>query len=252
MKGWIFSFMLFAAFGAVAATGPGDIIINEIVFRPKGDDELSESVELLVVGDKVNANGLRISDRNEWDKETEDQCVLNDLGQGFLSSVRSGTLIVVCNGKGQDDIDASDFVIRLYVKSSLFCNASPTANAFRLHNRGDNIHLLMGTRQLDFVKFSESADRVATGDPGHAKWERGVNGFIDISTVPHHAGFRFMGDSPELNDYLVTWRVYSADENDNVGKPNGGRNTEWINLLRAKSTTTQSASSQEDFAPSKQ
>lgn len=230
----------------VRALGPGDVIFNEIRFNAKGSgDNHFEAVELLVAVEKANLNGLQISDRNIFYEQDEEQCTLNDLGQGFLQNVPAGTLIVVYDGKGTDDIDNSDFVLRFYVKSSLFCNAAPTGKGFALHNGADNLHLIQNGKQIDFLKYSTVERRnPLSGDPGNLKWEHGATGFIDITA--EDVGFRFMGDSPELNDFLVTWRTYPGSEDNNFGIPNGGRNTEWINLLRAKSTSGQSASSEKD------
>ncbi len=225
------------------ALEPGDVIINEVRFNSIGTGaESSEAVELLVVADKVNLNGLQISDRNEWNKETEEQCILNDLNQGFLTNVRSGTLLVIYAGKGEDKTTGADFTITLHVKSSLFCNASPTGKGFALHNQGDNLHLLHNGRQIDFVKYATQDRRKnLCGDPGSLKWEGGELGYIDISST-EITGFRFMGNTVEWNDHPAIWQTYSHVEDDNLGSPNGGRNTEWINLLRAESTFNQSAS----------
>lgn len=238
------SILLIAMAMAAKALQPGDVIINEVRFNPRGSDlAVFEAVEVLVVADKVNLNGLHITDRNFWDKESEEQCTINDMAQGFLTNVRSGTLVTIYAGKGQDDIDPNDFTLTFYVNSSIFCNAAPTGKAFSLYNHGDNIHLLHKRRQIDFVKYAtpERSDGPC-GDPGSLKWESGARGFIDISPEPK-AGFRFIADSIELNDYPAAWRTYIGAEDDNLGKPNGGRNTEWINLLRAKTLYDQSASS---------
>ena len=254
MKTLIFSLALFALAVVASAIEPGDVILNEVYFYTKGEETNHyEAVELLVVSDKVNLNNIQITDRDVWYKETEDQCTLNDLGQGFLKSVPSGTLIVIYDGKGEDDIDASDFVLKFYVQSSLFCNATPTGHGFILNDHGDNLHLItQDGRQLDFMKYKPSdAPNPNGGEPGGMSWERGVKGFVDVAPFRQTTGCRFVGDSAELNDYIASWRVYSETyfEDNNLGKPNGGRNTEWINVLRAKASSNQSTASTTPSAP---
>ncbi|MBA4148970.1 MAG: hypothetical protein H0X66_12710 [Verrucomicrobia bacterium] len=218
------------------AAEPGEIIINEVYFNARGGSTNHvEAVELLVVADKVNLNGIQISDRDFWGAATEDQCTLQDLGQGFLNEVPSGTLVVIYNGFGADEIDSSNYVLRFWAKSSLFCNVSPTGNATQLGDHGDNLHLLQAGKQLDFVKFRAS-DRPGQGlgDPGNLGWEKGSNGYIDVGPYRENVGFRFLGDTAELNNYPAAWQVYSETylKDNNLGKPNGGRNTAWIKSLR--------------------
>ncbi|MFN7138377.1 MAG: hypothetical protein ACK4UN_03455 [Limisphaerales bacterium] len=233
---WLF----IATFHPVQALEPGDIIINEVYFNARGGTTNHvEAVELLVIADKANLNGLQISDRDFWGAPTEDQCTLNDLGQGFLSAVPSGTLLVIYNGHGQDDTNSSDHTLVFWAKSSLFCNISPTGNATQLGDHGDNLHLLQLGKQLDFVKFRAS-DRPGQGkgDPGKLHWENGSEGFIDVGPYRENVGFRFLGDKADLNDYSAAWMVYAETYlvTNNLGKPNGGRNTEWIETLRRPKT----------------
>src|SRR5688500_11979326 len=122
MKRWLVkagTALLFASACVLGAAEANDVIINEIYFNPKETwKDQSEAVELLVVKDGVNLNGLIVSDREVWNKRGEEQCLLQDMGQSFLTSVRSGTLIVISKGAGTDDTDPSDFVVRLFAKTS--------------------------------------------------------------------------------------------------------------------------------------
>ena len=214
---------------------PGDVIINEVRFYPKGQHELAvEAVELLVVKDNCDLNGLQLTDRNEYFRATEDQCTLNDLGRGFLKSVPSGTIIVISDGNGNDDTNASDFVMRFHAKSSLYCNIAPTGHAFQLNNQGDNLHILHESRQIDFVQYALNGRLgVSNGQPAGMKWEKEGAGAIEVSDEPLSVGFRFIGDSVELSDFIASWRPFTVEEDNNVGKPNGGRNSEWIKKLRS-------------------
>ncbi len=239
MRNGLLGAALFLGLGSATALEIGDVTINEVYFSPKGGGQgHHEAVELLVAKDKVDLNGITISDRDFWEKPTEDQCTLQDLGQGFLSSVRSGTLIVIYNGIGEDDTDPNDFVLRFYAKSSLYCNTAPTGNSFKFSNKGDNLHLFQFSKQLDFVKYRTS-DLSTRGiaDPGLLEWQGGASGYVDVALTGQSTGFRFLGNRADLNDYPAAWTPYSETykENNNLGKPNGGVNTEWIRLLREKS-----------------
>ena len=232
-----FAVLLFSVCSLLAVQ-PGDVIINEVYFNTKNETNILEAVELLVVKDKLDLNGLQITDRGVWNKATEDQCTLNDLGQGFLNEVSSGVIVVIYNGGGEDDTDASDFVLRFYAKSSLFCNVAPTTNAFRLNDRGDNLHLLHLGKQIDFLKY-RAADfsKQGSGEPGSLNWQNGANGFIEIGKEDENCGFHFLGDKADLNDYPAAWQPYPETylEKNNLGKPSDGRNAEWVKQLRASS-----------------
>lgn len=228
---------LFASLGVMHGFEPGEIIINEVYFNTSGGPANDfEAVELLVITNGIDLNGLQVSDRNTWFKSTEDQCTLSDLGQGFLAAVPSGTLVVLYNGTGKDDTNASDFVLRFYIKSSLFCNAAPTGNGFQLNDRGDNLHLTYERQQIDFLQFGSSDETMPPlGEPGGLQWDRSGKGYIDVAPFRHNTGFRFIGDTAEMNDFIATWRVYSETvvEENNLGKPSPGRNAEWVKKLRA-------------------
>ncbi|MFN7139364.1 MAG: hypothetical protein ACK4UN_08505 [Limisphaerales bacterium] len=235
-KSLIYSLCYLIGITGVSAIAPGDVIINEVYFSNKGGGPGHyEAVELLVVADKLNLNGLQISDRDLWHKPAEYQCTINDMGQGFLSSVRSGTLIVIYDGPGTDVIDTNNFVLKLYTQSSLFCNTAPGTNGFSLVNKADNLHLVHLNKQIDFVKYQVAgANTRAPGDPGTLSWDNGGEGHIVIDADGGSTGFRFLGNKPELNDYPAAWHAYSEKYTkvDNLGKPNGGANTEWIERLR--------------------
>lgn len=223
------------------AVQPYDVIINELYFpplKPKGKGPL-QAVELLVVKEGLNLNGLQVSDRMLWNVPAKDQCTLQDLGRGFLEKVPSGTLIVIYNGKGKDDTNADDFVLTFYAQSSLFCNVAPSGSAFHVRGVGNGFHLLHLNRQVDFVKFRASdATHKAPADPGKLNWENGVNGHVDVKETGQNLGIRFLGNKPDLNDYPAAWMPYSdkGRDLDTLGKPNGGLNTDWIEELRAKSS----------------
>ncbi|MFN7140949.1 MAG: hypothetical protein ACK4UN_16585 [Limisphaerales bacterium] len=238
LRKWSGSWVVLLA-GSLQAIEPGDVIINEVYYHPRTVvTNHYEAVELLVVKDKVDLNGLQLSDRDVWNVPTEYQCTLQDAGKGFLKSVPSGTLIVIYDGKGDDDIDHSDFTLKLYARSSLYCNLGGRTNAFHLGNYGDNLHLMHVGKQVDFLKYRPNDRPERGGDPGSLDWEKGFDGFIDVGLMNENVGFRFIGDKPYLNDFLATWMIYPETylESDNLGKPNGGRNTAWIEKLRESSS----------------
>ncbi len=220
---------------------PGDVIFNEVHFdsNKPADKGILSAVELLVVADKADLNGLQVTDRPFWNVPKNDQCTLQDLGRGFLGTVRSGTLIVIYNGKGQDDTDGEDFVMTFYARSSLFCNVAPTKSAFDLAPVGRGIHLLHLGAQVDFVKYRASnAEHFAPAHPGKLKWEKGADGHIAIGKIGENMGVRFYGDKPDLNDFPIAWFPYSEThkKDNNLGLPNGRANTRWINALRDKAS----------------
>ncbi len=233
----LFWFLLLAVF-SLSAVEPEEVIINEVYYWPKGPvvPGHNETVELLVVADQINVNGLQVSDRDVWDKATEGQCTLQDLGQGFLKSVRSGTLIVIHRGEGKDDTDGSDFVLRFYARSSRFCNTAPTTNSFELSNHDDNLHVLHHGKQVDFLKYraSNPKEERSHATSGSLGWDGGEERHIPIGKVQDNTGIRFLGNEPELNDYPASWLAYSEPylKDNNIGKPNGGANTVWIEGLR--------------------
>ncbi|MBA4149246.1 MAG: hypothetical protein H0X66_14120 [Verrucomicrobia bacterium] len=231
---------------ALRAANPGDVIINEIYFDAKKGLGKShfEAVELLVVADKLNLNGLQVSDRPIWNVPKNDQCTLQDLGHGFLSAVPSGTLIVIYDGNGTDDTNANDFTLSFYARSSLYCNVAPTGNAFSFRKPGKSLHLLYLNGQVDFLKYRASnATHNGPADPGKLGWENGVKGYIDVGMIGENVGFRFLGNKADLNDFPAAWMAYSEDykKDNNLGKPNGGVNTVWIEALRAKASQAQTA-----------
>ena len=232
---------VFLGIASLAALEPNDVIINEVYFFPKGpiDPEHCETVELLVVADKVNLNGLQLSDRDIWKEPSESQVTVQDMGQGFLNSVRSGTLIVIYRREGIDDTDGSDFVIRLHARSSLFCNTAPSTNSFELSNHDDNLHLLHQGKQIDYVRYrasNPSPKERSFAQPGALEWENGSQGFIPIGKLQDNVGIRFVGNKPELNNFPAAWVAYPEPyiKRNNIGKPNGAANTVWIEQLRDK------------------
>lgn len=236
-----FCSILMAIALSTQAVEPGDVVLNEVYFNLLESPEPNhfEAVELLVVQDNLDLNGLQVSDRDIWDRPAEDQCTLQDLGQGFLRGVKSGTLIVLFNGAGEDDTDSSDFLLRFFATSSLYCNVAPTTNAFRIADQGDNLHLLHSGRQVDFLRYLSKTSKRRAGEPGTLTWHGGNDGFIEIGDIDENVGFRFHGDKPELNDYPAAWLPYSepTTKASNLGQPNGGRNTDWIEQLRKKKTS---------------
>ncbi len=236
--------LLFTAFPvcSLLAVEPNEVIINEVYFdefnKDRGTNHF-EAVELLVVTDSLDLNGLQVTDRDVWNVPTEFQCILQDAGQDFLRSVPSGTLLVIYNGQGEDDIDAKDFKLSFYAKSSLFCNVVGKTNAFYLGNYGDNVHLLHNENQVDYIKYRPNDKPARGGDAGKLEWEKGFDGFIDVGKMNDSTGFRYMGDKPEMNSYPATWQAYTETyiESNNLGLPNGGRNTKWIEKLRAGSVS---------------
>ncbi len=233
--------LVLGCIASASAIEPGDVIASE-VYLPVGKLEGKERVqciEFLVVKDKVDLNGMQLSTRPKWNIPTNDQCTLQDMGSGFLSSVPAGTLLVILNGKGKDDTNSSDFTLSFYAQSSVFCNVAPTGHAFRFGRPGMAFHLLHLNKQVDFVKYRASdATHSAPADPGTLGWENGVKGHIDFGKFGANVGFRFMGNKPDLNDFPAAWIPYpDAPENShNLGEPNGGLNTEWIMALRAKAS----------------
>lgn len=234
---------LFLVIGSslLRAVQPGDVIINELYFHPTkgaGKDHI-QAVELLVVADKPNLNGLQVSDRPLWNVPKNGQCTVQDLGAGFLDAVPSGTLIVIYNGKGTDDTDVSDFTLSFYAQSSLYCNVAPEGRAFGFRNVGHSLHLLHFNKQVDFVKYrADDATHHAPSEPGKLSWENGAQGHVPIGKIGENVGIRFLGNKPDLNDFLAAWMPYAEDVKtaNNLGEPNGGRNTEWVKALRAKAT----------------
>lgn len=235
--------LILTILGSVDAVEPGDVIINEVYFNNVSKDlgtNHFDAVELLVVADKSDLNGLMISDRDKWNVRGEFAGILQDAGQGFLRSVRSGTLLVIYDGTGEDDTDATDFTLALYTDSSLFCNLAGQTNMFLIGNPGDNLHVLHNEQQVDFVKYRPNDKPEHGGDPGRLGWDKGFNGFIDVGLVNENAGFRFLGDKADLNDYPAAWQPYpeSYYQTNNLGQPNGGRNTVWIESLRRQGAVT--------------
>lgn len=236
---FLIALFLFAA-STLGAVQPGDVIINEVYFgapREAEKDSL-QVVELLVVTDGSNLNGLQVSDRPRWNVPDKGQCTLQDSGLGFLSAVGSGTLLVIYNGSGTDDTNAVDHLLIFYAQSSLFCNLAPTGEPFSFAKAGDGMHLLHLGKQVDFVKYRvTSAPSPGQADPGKLNWENGAKGHINIGNLGDNVGFRFLGNKPELNDYLATWMPYSEQYKtaNNLGQPNGGVNTEWVKALRTDS-----------------
>ncbi len=232
----VFLFTLLGSALYGRAVAPGEVIINEVYFNLLESPEPNhfEAVELLVVKSGLDLNGLQISDRDIWNRQSEDQCTVQDLGQGFLGNLRPGTLIVLYNGIGTDDTNASDFVLRFYAQSSLFCNSAPHTNSFRIADSGDNLHLLHLGKQVDFLKYRTKTGKLTSADPGELGWDGGVKATIDVGKEDENVGFRFLGDKPELNDYPAAWRPYTEPylETNNLGEPNGGKNSDWIEKLR--------------------
>ncbi len=139
------------------------------------------------------------------------------------------------NGVGVDDVDPKDFVLRFYANSSLFCNIAPTGHSFQLNDGGDSIHLIHSEKQIDFVKYRASDfPTLGAGNPGGLEWEAKSNGCVDVGIRVESTGIRFIGDKPDLNIYHATWQAFAETSlvDNNLGKPNGGRNTTWIENLR--------------------
>jgi glycerophosphoryl diester phosphodiesterase len=227
--------------GAACATAarPGDVIINEFYWHTTGGGEGHfEGVELLVVNDKVDLNNVVITDRDTFDAPTgEDRAVLNDGGTGALAAIPKGTLVVVYGGAGKDDVDPSDGVIRLYAQSSKLCDARPTGYPFKLNDEGDNLHLFqVGGEQLDYLRYKAS-DKSPKGKPdaGAQKWGNGsADAAIDVGAFRVNADTRYTGDTADGNNDPASWVSTNKTTlvDDNLGKPNGGKNTEWIARLR--------------------
>ncbi len=212
--------------------GPGDVIINEFYWHTTGGGKGHyEAVELLVANPGLDLNGLRITDADEWNAFKEHQCVLEDKGKGFLRNLPPGTLIVIYDGIGKDDVDPSDFLLEFYARSSGYCFV-PTGRAFAMDDRGDDLHLTFRLkRQVDFIKYrSSDYKNFGGGDPGGLPWK----GYIDVGRFRTNAGTRFMGASAPANDDPGLWESYDViyPIENNLGKPNGGANTGWIMGLR--------------------
>ncbi|MBN2376411.1 MAG: hypothetical protein JXD22_08420 [Sedimentisphaerales bacterium] len=248
MKNWLYlMLMVLGLCGVVEGALPGEVIINEFYWHTTGNGpDHYEAVELLVTKNDVNLNGVRVSDRNEWNVIDEGQCTINDQGKGFLTGLRSGTLLVIFNGYGEDDTDASDYVLKLYAQSSPYCDVGATGEAFLLNDKGDNLHLSQGdTEQLDFIKYrSSDYKETGGGDPGKCIWKGGKDGYIDVGTYRLNTGTRYMGNSIEGNDEPKQWENYieTYPMSNNLGLPNGGPNSDWIQALRDKSAAVSNPS----------
>ncbi len=95
-------------------------------------------------------------------------------------------------------------------------------------------------KQIDFVKYRPAGSTgPGHGNPGGLYWDQGVESYIEVDADGGSTGFRFLGNKAELNDYPAAWQAYPEKYTklDNLGKPNGGINTEWITRLREQSLT---------------
>ncbi|QQE13465.1 hypothetical protein JD969_08415 [Planctomycetota bacterium] len=212
------------------------VIINEFYWHTTGGgDGHYEAVELLVIDPNQNLNDLSVSDRNTWNKVSENTVTINDNNKGFLQNLKPGTLIVIYNGKGTDDIDASDYKIHIYAQSSEYATLQNNKYAFKLNDKGDNLHLFTSNQQLHFIKFrSNEYPKEGDGHPGEISWRGGKNGFIDVGLYRLNAGTKFIGKGYGQSVQHSFWQSYSLTYPvaNNLGISNGDKNSEWIASLR--------------------
>ena len=212
-----------------------NVIINEFYWHTTGGGkDHYEAVELLVLKPNLDLNNLCLSDRNTFDKVSENVVTLNDNKQGFLKNLKPGTLIVIYNGEGKDDVDSSDYIIRLYSKSSPFAT-NAGKNSFSLNDKGDNLHIYKGKTQYHFIKY-RSSDYPKEGDgrPGKIPWKGGKSNYINTGLFRLNAGTKFASNSYEKSLQPHYWESYSIiyPLKNNLGLSNGGENSKWIASLR--------------------
>ncbi len=234
------SLLLLLITGSLAAQTAerGDIIINELYWHnTAGGEDHFEAVELLVLRD-LDLHQLVLTDAHRWQTpklgKGEHRLELDDAGTGALRHVRAGTLVVIYDGAGSDDLDGSDHVLKIYAHTSPHARMGSTGHAFRLVDKGDHLHVGQGDEHLHMVRYRAQEYRdMRGGDPGTLPWG---NGCVDVGPYRLNAGSRFVEDSwreankpKHYQSYQLTYPVV-----DNLGWPNGGDNTEWIAELRGQ------------------
>jgi Ca2+-binding RTX toxin-like protein len=213
-----FSQQVIEEFGSVLNTPvAGDVIINEF---SQGNDNGKEWVEILVVKDKLNLQGVRLVDQNITGAGGLD---LTLSGSGF-SSLKAGTLIVLYNGGDPDTIIASDTTY------------SPTTGDYTLQissqNSGGNFAV---TRTNGWNNTNSSFSNTTNTD---------VPRLLNASDTDelHRFARTTTPNSGKASAYLkntvlgaANSAYWSSDISSALATPglaNGSDNTNWINRLR--------------------
>ena len=113
-----------------AATAPADLVINEVMYDPEGDEAEGEWVEIYVVSGGIDVGGYVLTDQDGYSVT-------------FPSfTPQNGEYIIVANGVGDDDLVGPVYVIYRDSGSSMWTNT------------GDDVVLQTGSGEcIDYMAF---------------------------------------------------------------------------------------------------
>jgi hypothetical protein len=219
------------AHATAAAPAPGDVIINE--YAADNDKSGNDFFELLVVGDRVDLRGLRVTD-NELLKGVlnNGESVFVFGNDAFLSAVPRGTTIVVWTLREGVTTDttvnpaARDWKMVLAPGTGVAIGVDGLGGTVNpgYSNNGDSLYLYLpgpdGTSAgrdnvyLDFVSWEEDDDAAAPA------------GMADLNLSSPADNAFFTGHVAADNDKSGNWVRYDDAPNQNTtpGEPNPKQN----------------------------
>jgi Domain of unknown function (DUF4347)/Calx-beta domain/RTX calcium-binding nonapeptide repeat (4 copies) len=220
------------AYNEVLSANIGDVIINEF---SQGSDGGKEWVEILVVRDNLNLQGVRLTD--DLTPPTGEKLDITLSGTGF-NSLRAGTLIVLYNGGDVDGTITPDLTYNPSVGDyTLQISSRNTSGTYAVTRNiagswnfttgaitnGSNTDLprLINTSGTAIYTFPKTTPAGAT-----------------LPSVPVNRASAFLGGNVVDATNPARWSPDFPSPGANPGLPNGGDNTAWINSLRGNNVNT--------------
>jgi predicted outer membrane repeat protein len=220
------------AYNGVLSANIGDVIINEF---SQGSDGGKEWVEILVVKDNLNLQGVRLTDDPAT---TGDKLDITLSGAGF-NSLRAGTLIVLYNGGDVDGTITPDLTYNPSVGDYTLQISSRNTSGTYAVTRNNIAAWNSVTGAITNASNTDTPRLINASGTEIYRFPRTTPaGATTVPLVPVNRAAAYLGNSAAGATNAANWSADFPSPGANPGLPNGGDNTAWINSLRGNNVNT--------------